>query len=68
MPTAKTPKLRPCPFCGSTRPKRIGFGTPNLKWIQCRNNCCAGKGGDSYDEGGVIDLWNRRTADADRNN
>jgi Lar family restriction alleviation protein len=52
-------KLEPCPFCGSTD-LDFDITRDDLEghFVFCSN--CGARGGDSYDDEGAVENWNKR--------
>ncbi len=61
-----TPKLLPCPFCGSQADTDSGIDPLSrrveltLHWVECKKLLCATKGKKAYNPQEAIDFWNRR--------
>ena len=54
-------KLKPCPFCGNTKPDIIR--AMGEVWITCSNNCQEMR--YIKDEKEAIEAWNKRVGDKD---
>jgi len=56
-------KLKPCPFCGSKKLKKLSNLMPSgcsVFWVGCETVNCAGSGPQDSSMKDAVEAWNKR--------